>query len=209
MKRLARLVAAGWHRARTARCGAVLALLAAVLQACAAPLADRQHVAIAPGVYFAVPSPAELGYSVNATQLITAKIKGETYLFQAQVMISPERLVMVGLGPFGQRALTITSTLSNLTVHAEPGVPADLRATNILADMAIIYWPAEAVRRGLAGSTGRLSASPQSRSITVNGREIIHVDYGTTDKTGWVRSARYVNIAYGYELDLRSAAVTP
>jgi hypothetical protein len=179
-------------------------IVAAVLASCATVPPAEKGVPIAPGVYFSTPTPAELGYTVNTTQLITARFRGQTYVFQTQVTISPDRLVLIGLDPFGRRALTVTSTASGMTTEAEPWVPAGLRVANILADMAIVYWPEKSVRRGLDPAKATLDATPQSRTITADGREIIRVEYGPSERTGWAMSARYVNIAYGYELDLRS-----
>ena len=178
------------------------------LAGCAAAPPPEASALIAPELRFAIPTPRELGYRVDASQLVTAHFRGHTQVFEAHLTVSPERLTFVGLDPFGRRALTVTSTDAGITVDAAPWLPAGLKAENILADVAIMYWPEEAVRRGLAHSAAVLSADSHGRSITANGREIIHVEYGPQQGDAWAASARYRNIAFGYELDLQSA-VTP
>lgn len=188
-------------------CAALAGLLIVLLDGCAAPPAAKEGTLIAPDLYFLTPTPRELGYSVSASQLVTARYRGDVYVFQAQIAVSPDRLTMIGLDPFGRRTLTITSTDSGVTVEAAPGLPDGLRPANILADMAIVYWPEEAVRRGLSESSAILRASARERSVILNGTELIRVDYDAAQNGQWARSARYMNIAFGYELDLRSVAV--
>jgi hypothetical protein len=186
---------------------ALLVLLVALLGGCAAPPSAEEGTLIAPDLHFLTPAPRELGYSVSASQLVTARYRGDTYVFEAQLAVSPERLTMIGLDPFGRRALTITATDSAVTVDAAPGLPDGLRPANILADIAIVYWPEAAIRRGLAQSSAILQASARERSITLNGAELIRVDYDGVQNGVWPPSAHYMNIALGYELDLRSVAV--
>jgi Protein of unknown function (DUF3261) len=179
-----------------------------MLAGCAAAPAPEASALIAPELRFAIPSPRELGYRVDASQLVTAHFRGDTQVFEAHLTVLPERLTFVGLDPFGRRALTVISTDAGITIDAAPWLPAGLRPQNILADVAIMYWPEEAVRRGLAGTAAVLRADAHERSITANGQEIIHVEYGPRHGERWAAFARYRNIAFGYELDLQSA-VTP
>jgi hypothetical protein len=178
------------------------------LAGCATAPPPEASALIAPELRFAIPSPRELGYRVDASQLVTAHFRGDTQVFEAHLTVAPERLTFVGLDPFGRRALTVTSTDAGITVDAAPWLPAGLRSENILADIAIMYWPEAAVRRGLAGTAASLRADAQGRSITANGREIIHIEYGPQQGEGWAGFARFRNIALGYELELQSA-VTP
>lgn len=178
------------------------------LAGCAAAPPPEASALIAPELRFAIPAPRELGYRVDASQLVTAHFRGDTQVFEAHLTVSPDRLTFIGLDPLGRRALTVTSTDAGIAVDAAPWLPAGLKAENILADIAIMYWPEEAVRRGLTRSAATLHVDPHERSITANGREVIHVDYGAQQGESWAGSARYRNLAFGYELELQSA-VTP
>lgn len=186
----------------------LIAIALGTLAGCATTPQPEASALIAPELRFAIPGPRELGYRVDASQLVTAHFRGDTQVFEAHLTVSPERLTFVGLDPLGRRALTVISTDAGISVDAAPWLPAGLKAENILADIAIMYWPEEAVRRGLSSSAAILHADPHERSITAAGREIIHVDYGPRQGESWAGSARYRNIAFGYELDLQSA-VTP
>jgi hypothetical protein len=183
-------------------------LLAMAFSACSA-LPPEPVAYIAPDLRFSLPSPRELGRSVNAVQLVTAHYRGDVQMFEAHLSVSPERLTLIGLDPFGRRALTVTMTDAGMTVDKASWLPQGLRPENILADLAIVYWPEDAVRRGLARTDAVLTSDARERSISAGGREVVRVDYGRRTGDAWTGVAHYRNAVFGYELDLRSAVETP
>lgn len=167
-------------------------------------VASPGSTTIAPGLDLAVPTGRELGYSVEATQLITAHFRGQVQVFQAYVSVSPDEINLIALDPFGARALTITATDDAIHTEAAPIVPAALRPGNILADLAIVYWPAPVLRRGLAGTSASLYDGQSERTISIDGRVVVQVTYDSPHEGGWPKAAHLHNFAYGYELDLQS-----
>ncbi len=159
---------------------------------------------IAPGVELAIPSGRELGYSIETTQLITAHFRNEIQVFEAYISVTPEKIAVIALDPFGGRAMTITATDDAIHSEVAPMVPAVLRPGNILADITIVYWPAPAVRRALAGTSASLYDDENQRSISVDGRKIVQVTYDAPHEDAWTKTAHLRNIAFGYELDLQS-----
>ena len=159
---------------------------------------------IAPGLELLIPTGRELGYSIEATQLITAHYGDRVQVFQAYVSVSPEKITLIALDPFGNRALTVTATDDAIHTEAAPIVPTVLHAENILADLAIVYWPASAIRRRLEGTSASLYDDPSERKINVDGREVVQVRYESPHEHSWAKRAHLHNIAYGYELDLQS-----
>jgi len=182
----------------------LMAMMVSIAGCAARYVASPGSITIAPGLEFAIPTGRELGYSVETTQLITARFRDQAQVFQAYVSVTPEKITMIALDPFGGRALTITATDDAIHTEAAPIVPSALRPGNILADLAIVYWPAPAVRSGLAGTSATLYDDERERTITENGREIVHVSYEGPHENTWTNVAHLRNIAYGYELDLRS-----
>ena len=168
-------------------------------------VASPGSTTIAPGLQFAIPTGRELGYSVDSTQLITAHVRDQVQVFQAYVSATPDKVTIIAFDPFGGRALTVIATDDAIHTEVAPIVPAVLRPGNILADLAIVYWPATAVRRGLAGTSATLYDDESTRTITDNGREVIHVTYDTPHENTWTKVAHLRNIAFGYELDLQSS----
>jgi hypothetical protein len=167
--------------------------------------ASPGSTAIAPGLQFAIPTGRELGYSVDSTQLITAHVRDQTQVFQAYVSATPDKVTVIAFDPFGGRALTVIATDDAIHTEVAPIVPAVLRPGNILADIAIVYWPATAVRRGLAGTSATLYDDDRERTIIDNGHEVVNVTYDTPHENTWTKAAHLHNIAFGYELDLQSS----
>src|ERR1700683_2500496 len=168
-------------------------------------VASPGSTTIAPGLQFAIPTGRELGYSVDSTQLITAHVRDQIQVFQAYVSATPDKVTIIAFDPFGGRALTVIATDDAIHTEVAPIVPAVLRPGNILADLAIVYWPASAGRRGLAGTFAALYDDDRERSITDNGREVVHVTYDTPHENTWTKAAHLRNIAFGYELDVQSS----
>jgi hypothetical protein len=183
-------------------------LVTLVLGACTAPPPEPAAY-IAPALRFALPSPRELGRSVDAVQLVTAHYRGDIQMFETHLSVSPDRMTLIGLDPFGRRALTVTLTDTGIDIDKASWFPQALRPENILADVAIVYWPEDAVRRGLAQTDAVLRSDAQGRSIIADGREVVRVDYGPPAGNAWAGAAHYRNDAFGYELDLRSAVDAP
>jgi hypothetical protein len=179
-----------------------------LLAGCAAVEPAAREVAyIAPEIPFATPPARALGYSVEAVQLVTARWREESFVFEGRLSAAPEGMRLVGVDPFGRRAFTVTSSDRGVEAETARWVPEGLRAENVLADLAIVYWPDEAVRGALAGSGAELRTEPARRSIVAGGRELVRVDYAAEQRDAWKGRAHYRNLAFGYELELRSTAV--
>lgn len=185
------------------------ALLTAVVVGCAATRDQPATSAgIGAGLQFVIPDPSELGQSVDVAQRITARYRDRTIVFEGRLTTSPEELRLVGIDAFGRRALSIVWDGDYFSFDSAPWVPDTLKPENILADIAIVYWPEEAVSRGLAGSGATLHVDERERSISMRGIDIITVTYDHPNgEEAWASSAKYRNVALGYELDLRSVAV--
>jgi hypothetical protein len=189
---------------------APMRLLLMVLMMSSAACAARYTVsagstAIAPGLELAIPTGRDLGYPVEATQLITAHFRSQVQVFQAYITVTPDKITVVALDPFGGRAMTIIATDDGIHADVSPIVPSVLRPANILADIAIVYWPTDAVRRALASTSAIVSDDANERVISLEGREVVHVTYCAPHGNSWTKCARLRNIAFGYELDLQSA----
>jgi hypothetical protein len=186
----------------------ILILLTISSAACATRYeASPGSTQIAPGLEFSIPTGRELGYSIEVTQLITAHYGARVQLFQAYISVSPEKITLIALDPFGNRALTVTATDDAIHTEAAPIVPTVLHAENILADLAIVYWPASSVRRRLEGSSASLYDDQSERKISVDGREVVQVSYEGPHEHAWAQRAHLNNVAYGYHLDLQSTVM--
>jgi hypothetical protein len=185
------------------RWGAFLLLLSG----CAAPAEMQSHddaTLFAPNRSLALPRPADLGRSVQAMQLITVQRDGDTFVFEGQISITPERFLLVGTDPMGRRAMTVTWTEAGVTTETAPWMPSALRPDSMLADIVMLYWPEEVVRRAIAPAGAELVADTRSRSVRIDGRDVLHVDYDEAGKGPWTGTLHYANHGWGYEIAVQS-----
>lgn len=188
-------------------------LLLMILMMSSAACAARYTVSagsttIGPGLELAIPTGRDLGYPIEATQLITAHFRNQVQVFQAYISVTPDKITVVALDPFGGRAMTIIATDDGIHAEVAPIVPSVLRPANILADIAIVYWPTDAIKRALAGTSATVSEDANERAISIDGREVVHVSYCAPHRNSWTKCARLRNIAFGYELELQSAVTS-
>lgn len=189
---------------------AVFVVLMLALAACADGAADRSvlPVHIAPNVALALPEPGDLGRNVEASQLLTARFGDQVFVFEGRLSGTADRFLMVGLDPMGRELLRITWTRAGVDYSAAPWLPPSLHAENILADIVLLYWPEDTVRRILAPSGAVLLSDSRSRSVQVGGQEVMRADYQPDDGTNpWSGRLHYRNSAWGYELDILSSEV--
>lgn len=164
---------------------------------------------IAPGEVLAMPAPGDLGRSVTATQLITVRRESETYVFEGNVSVTPERLQLVGVDTIGRRAMTILWDKSGrIDAETASWLPDAVKPGPMLADIVILYWPEDVVRRALpAGAV--LIARPGARSVVLDGQEIFHAEYLEGGDAAWAGHLRYRNTSWGYEIEVQSVEVEP
>lgn len=184
-------------------------LMCLLLTGCATPtpptsLGDTQAI-IAPEIVFAVPPPAALGQTVNVTQSIVARFKDQSFSFDAQIQITPIELDLAALDGFGRRGLTVTWKPDGIVSQPAPWLPKFIRPADILADIALVYWPRETLAPSLLASGATVVQTNVSRTISAGGHDLIVVEYGSG--SGWNRSAKLRNLAFGYEIDIQSAEI--
>lgn len=187
-------------------------LLLLALAACSRGSADMAPapVRIAPDLMVTLPSPDDLDRTVEASQLLTASYGEQSFVFEARLSANRERFLMVGLDPMGRELLRVNWTRTGLDYTVAPWVPAGLRPEHMLADIVLLYWPEDAVRRALAPSGGTLVSGARSRLVTIGEKEVMRADYQpASGDDPWTGRLHYRNLAWGYELDIQSSEVRP
>lgn len=184
-------------------------LTCVLLAGCATPMPSSSlgdtEAMIAPKVVFAIPSPATLNQTANITQSIVAHFKDQSFSFDAQIQITPNELDLVALDGFGRRGLTVIWKPEGVVSQPAPWLPKFIRPADILADVALVYWPQEALAASLSASGVTLTQTENRRTISAGDRDLVVVEYGPAE--GWNRSAKLRNLVFGYEIDIQSAEI--
>ena len=123
-----------------------------------------------------LPSPAELGRDLRVVHLVTARYGVRVMSFEGHIDVTHGRFRMAVLDPLGRKALTVDWTGTDIAYDAAPWFPDRLRPQNMLADLVLIYWPPEVLRRALAPAHAEFEAAPDHRAVRRDGTESIRAD---------------------------------
>jgi len=177
-----------------------------LLEGCAtiAPVVDPSAPMIGPGQRLTLPRPADLGRSIVATQLVTVRAYGQSFVMEMNLSVTPQGATLIGLDSVGRRAITITWNDQSVSAETAPWVPDSLRPGSMLADIIMIYWPEAAVRKALPAG-GEVLQDVNGRTIRLNGQDVLRVDHSWAAGARWNGNLRYTNFAWGYEVDVQSS----
>jgi len=171
----------------------------------AAPAVESQF---APGRTLPLPHPADLGRTVEAVQMLSARYDNQTFVFEGRLSITPERLLLVGIDGMGRRAMTVTWNGRSLAVESAPWLPANVHPGSMLADIVVLYWPEVAVRKALASAGCELQATAKSRKVRCGNDTVLSAKYDWPAGAKWDGTLRYSNLAWGYEIEAQSKEMT-
>jgi hypothetical protein len=178
-----------------------LVAVAILLASCASTSQSTTGVVdIAPGVTLSLPERPPFGPEANVIQLGQAKYQDREVVFQAVISSRPDAMNLVMTLPSGPRVMSFAWTPGSLQTRLEPIAPKGLSADHMLADMLVMYAPADLVRPLLSGA--EFVAAPDGSRRIVRGDEVIVVvtrPTGSTDNL-WVGKTVLENRVFGYTL---------
>jgi hypothetical protein len=167
-------------------------------------------VQIAPDLSLSMPTPADLGRSVEVTQLVTAHYGDNTFAFEAHISATPEHFLLVGLDLMGRKLMTIDWTKDKIFYETASWVPSQLHPENVLADIVLLYWPDAVVRKSLAMSGGKLVIRSGVRTVLSRGKKVWQATYQSISKNDpWSGQLNYSNLSWGYNFTVQSTEQTP
>src|SRR5262245_56433477 len=163
------------------------------------PIFRQSPVAlIAPGRNVRLPGPADLGRSVEAAHMLSARHNGRTFAFEGRLSVTPEQLVLVGLDPMGRRAMTITWNGKDIAVESAPWMPQAIQPGNVLADIVVLLWPESVVRTMLAEAGCELRATSNARKVRCGEDEVLQARLGWAAGGKWTGTVQLTHLAWGY-----------
>jgi hypothetical protein len=162
-------------------------------------------VTIAPDLVMILPRPSDLGRDVRMDHLVTARYGERVISFEGHIEVTGGDFRMAVIDALGRQALRVEWTGEDIVYSPAPWMPEALQPRNILADLVLIYWPPEVLRRALAPAHASLAVTPGCRAVVRDGVEIIRVDFFPGGGGGIAPSrVSYRNLAFGYSLDIRA-----
>jgi len=150
-------------------------------------------------------APDTLGDSISVQQNLRVERDGRIDHLDVALEVDPQRLQLVGLA-FGQRVLRLNYDGHTLHTWRHLMLPPQVRAEDILEDVQLTIWPAEAIRQVLPEGW-RIEENGLRRTLLLNDKAVMLIEY--SNQTRWSGKVELLNLHYHYRLIIRSAPAKP
>jgi len=145
--------------------------------------------------------PAALGESISIQQHLTVEKGSRTDELDAALEVDAQHVELVGLA-FGQRVLTLQYDGKELKTWRHLMLPSEVKADDVLEDLQLALWPADAVARALPQGW-RIEDAGLQRRLYLNDELVASIDYSAMPR--WSGTIRMNNLRYKYRLTIQSA----
>ncbi|WP_390902882.1 DUF3261 domain-containing protein [Vibrio qingdaonensis] len=162
---------------------AVLFVLSSVIGCALKPQAASTQVQLKPGTTVALPAPAELGYQLTASQLISATWQGEKGLessqLPVQLQVNKDKVILAGFSSWGTRIMSLTYQNNDINANVLNGLENTLPdPQQILFNLMITLWPQSAWEAPLNTIKWRIiDTAGQRQIIDETGTPVIIIRY--------------------------------
>ena len=141
-------------------------------------------------------APAALGRTMALQQRLVFIRQQQRDQIDALLEVDAHQVRLV-MHQVGQSALKLRWDGSALVQSRAEWLPAALDGARVLADIQLVYWPAEQIQQALPAGW-RLSAAPDQRQLHFGDELVVTVEYLGP------RHQRLTHARYGYSLDIQS-----
>ncbi|MFA0131379.1 DUF3261 domain-containing protein [Vibrio splendidus] len=127
----------------------------------------------------ALPLPAELGYSLTASQLISATWQDNTQQLPVQVEVTPDKVVLAGFSSWGTRILSLQYQNQAIETQVLSGLGATLpQPEQVLFNLMLTLWSTEAWTQPLQTIGWHLVDTDNTRTVFDDDQQaIIRIEY--------------------------------
>jgi hypothetical protein len=149
--------------------------------------------------------PATLGQSLSLQQHLIVEREGRTDELDTALEIDADQLTLVGLA-FGQRVMTLQYDGKELKTWRHFMLPPQVRGEDVLEDLQLTLWPADALRAALPAGwdlQDMAKGAGQRRTLSFEGQPITVIDYPSAQR--WGGKVVLNNLRYHYRLTIVSA----
>jgi len=146
-------------------------------------------------------APAALGETISVQQHLVVEKGGRIDELDAAVEIDPAQVQMVGLA-FGQRVLSLSYDGKELTSWRHLMLPKQVRAEDVLEDLQLSLWPADAIARALPQGW-RIEDAGLRRTLYLNDAVVATITYSGMPR--WSGTVKLDNLRYAYKLTIQTA----
>ncbi|MEP7073192.1 MAG: DUF3261 domain-containing protein [Nitrosospira sp.] len=148
-------------------------------------------------------APAALEEVISVQQHLLVERGGRTDELDAALEVDAEHLELVGMA-FGQRILSLSYDGKVMTSWRHPMLPPQVQIEDILEDLQLTLWPAEAIQLALP-SGWRIEEQHLRRTLYRDNAPVTVISYST--KQRWSGLVVLENLRYHYRLTIQSVPI--
>jgi Protein of unknown function (DUF3261) len=148
-------------------------------------------------------SPASLGQSHQASQLLHGDYADHNFTLRSIVTVDAKQLTVIGVTSMGLRAFTLKYDGEQLNEERAPQVPEALQAKQLLNDFQLAFWPLAELQKSWRSAGGEVSEPyPGTRRLYRKNVLLAEVHYAADPWSGrvWLR-----HFDYPYSLFIESS----
>lgn len=150
-------------------------------------------------------APAALGTPISLQQRLAVERDGHIDYLEAALEVDESHVGMIGLA-LGQRVMSLDFDGSKLQSWRHSLLPEQVRAEDVLEDIQLTYWPADAIRAALPAGWN-VKDEGMRRTLWANGAKVMEIDYSAEPR--WNGKVVLTNLRYQYQLTIQSAPMGP
>ena len=161
-----------------------LPILLLMLSGCSlVPNQASTQVEISPNTFVTLPKPAQLGYQVTASQLISAHWQDDSgqhnQQLPVQLQVTDDKIVLAGFSSWGTRILSLNYQQDTIETSVLNGLENTLpKPEQILFNLMITLWPRNAWEAPLNKVKWQIIDDDNRRTlINELGETVIVIDY--------------------------------
>ncbi|MGF1754611.1 DUF3261 domain-containing protein [Vibrio makurazakiensis] len=179
---------------------------------------NSPSVEVTKGVQLQLPQPNELGYSVTASQLVSAAWGSTTQQLPVQLEVkqgndlSQQHIVLAGFSSWGTRILSLEYINNQIKTSVLSGLEDTLpKPEQVLFNLMLTLWPMEAWHQPLAMIDWNMVESENTRTVYGNDNQaIIKIIYhdSTSNEDRLAGNIEFQHLELGYTISIQTLNFT-
>jgi hypothetical protein len=153
-------------------------------------------------------STAELSREISVVQKVNANYQGRQQSFIAQLEITKNELIMVGLTEFGAKLFTLRYDNRVIDYQPSPLLKMPMDPAFLLSDLQLIYWPIKSIKAALAveQQLQQSEVAPFKRQLFIAKQQAVTIRY--SNKQPWLGSVSFRQLQNNYALDIQTLDIS-
>ena len=167
-------------------------------------LVENPKIEIAHQQWIILPTPAEMAFNIDATQILTAqyKIKNKTSTYTAQIQVekTPDHLILLAVSGWGGEIFSLSYDGNFIKTNSLPMPNSEMGIQHTLTDFILTYADTNLLKKTLSTTSIKLIEKPLARLFVLHNKTIIRIDY--QNKNPWLGNIFLQSFDYHYTIKI-------